>query len=459
MANVGEIFSKFFAYVLLVGDTNQSGHSQRSYEQIRADIAAILEQEKAAAQRQGVPEKEYQDACFAAVAWADETILKNVHWELHNRWKASPLQLEYFQTRNAGEEFFERLERLGPDQNRVREIYYVALGLGFTGRYFLGLEDELKLTQIRHEEAKHLPLLVEDVQDIDRLTPQPYEVPPPDGKPISRTATHLLVKLGILSLVVVPLLLLVAYKLWQHPSRVIPVPPAPPLPSLTEAEIRRQLGEQPCARIDIGLVGSTVNLGGRVASDEQGASIQAIVQRISGVSQVHETLQIIPRPFCEVLDVLEPFRQRSQVQGFDLPMILNKAGSFPTYEAGDNLLIDMTTPWAFDSYVYVDYYTVDGHVAHLLPNPVEVRHDFAPNSHYTVGKPGAAQRLEWKIQPPFGLELVSIIASKTPLFSSPRYDPEATDTYLTELRRVLPKDAARADVAVTFQFITTRDRQ
>jgi hypothetical protein len=140
-------------------------------------------------------------------------------------------------------------------------------------------------------------------------------------------------------------------------------------------------------------------------------------------------------------------------------MSLNKQGSPPLYVAGESLTIDVTTPAKFQSYVYVDYYTADGQVGHLFPNAVEPRHVFAPNSVYTVGKPGDPQRVAWKIEPPFGLELVSVIASKTPLFQNPRYDPEQTQAYLEALRRGLPKDAADADIAATFGFITTRDRQ
>jgi type IV/VI secretion system ImpK/VasF family protein len=459
MANTGEIFARFFAYILFLEDGKDSGGPQRSYEQIRSDIAALLEQQKAAALRQGMPEQDYQNACFAAIAWADETLLKRPTWEHHNRWKAAPLQLEYFQTRNAGEEVFERLERLPPEQKDVREIYYLALGLGFTGRYFLGLEDELKLTQIRTEQAKHLPLLAENLTDIDKLTPQPYDVIPPDGKPIGRPATHLLAKIGILVLVVVPLLLLLAYKLWESPAPVPQLPLPAPTPLLTEADIRQAIGDQACARVDIALQGNVVTLGGRVADDAQRLGIRDAVQRLPGVGRVTETFQLLPPPFCQVLDVLEPLRQRGEAEGVTLQMALNQPGTLPVYVAGDNLIIDITTPASFDSYIYVDFYTTEGDVGHLLPNPVETRHHFTPGSTYTVGKPGDPQRLEWKIQPPFGLELVAVMASKTPLFPATRYDPERIEAYLTALRQALANQSTTAEVATTFQFITTRERR
>jgi type IV/VI secretion system ImpK/VasF family protein len=454
MANVAELFSRFFAYILLLEEAIQQGQPQRPYEQIRREIAALLDQQQAAAKRLGMSDRDYQDACFAAVAWADEILLKQTTWEHHSRWNAAPLQLEYFQTRNAGEELFERLERLRPEQKDLREIYFVALGLGFTGRYFLGLEDELKLTQIRHEQAKQLALAVDEVQDLDKLTPQPYTVTPPAGAPMAPSLLHRLVKISLLLVVVVPLAVFLAYKLWQTPSPVV----TPPEPVLTVADIERHIGVQSCARVSVGLRAGLVELGGRVADEAQRTEVRSIVQRIQGVKQVNDTLQVIPKPFCQVLDLLEPYQRRGEEQRFGLAATLNKPGEHPIYLAGDNLIIDIKAPSAFDSYLYVDFYTLKGEVAHLFPNPVESRHFLPSNGAYTVGKMGDPQRLEWKIQPPYGLELVTVIASKTPLFDRPRYDVETVDSYLNELRRALPKDLARADVAATVVFITTRNR-
>src|SRR5262249_24435029 len=140
MTQLPTLFADLFAYVLLFEQTHLQGEFQPSYEQVRHDIAALIQQEKAAAKRQGMLDKDAEDACFAVVAWADETILKHTTWKSHNEWNRHPLQLEYYQTRNAVEEFFERLENLGAAQQAVREVYYLCLGLGFSGQYFLGLE-------------------------------------------------------------------------------------------------------------------------------------------------------------------------------------------------------------------------------------------------------------------------------------------------------------------------------
>jgi type IV/VI secretion system ImpK/VasF family protein len=451
MANVTELFAKFFAYVLLFEESAQQGRVQHSYEQVRSDIAALLEEQKAAARRQGMPDREYQDACFAAVAWADETILKQTSWEHLNRWKAAPLQLEYFQMRNAGEELFDRLERLRPDQNEVREVYYLALGLGFTGRYFLGAEDERQLAHIRDEEVKRLARPPEDVQSIDKLTPQPYEVTPPSGRPITREPTHFLLKVGLALVVIVPLLFYLASRLWD--TSFVSAPP------LTAEEIWSQLRQYACARItSIDVHGGIVTLGGRVASEAQRAELRADVQRIDRVKQVNDTLQIIPAPFCDVVELLEPFQKHTIEQQLGLVANLNQAGQPPTYLRDDNLIVAIQAPSKFGSYLYVDYYTADGQVAHLFPNANEPARVFKATSTYTIGQPGDPRRLEWKVQPPFGLELVTVIASGTPLLGLARGLVEPAQSYIDALRRGLPGDVTQAQVAATFSFIKTQDR-
>src|SRR5215813_3389050 len=283
MAQVRELFSDLFAYVLLFEQTHLQGEFQPSYEQVRRDIAALLEQQKAAAKRQGMLEQDYHDACFAVVAWADETILRHLTWKHHNQWNTFQLQLEYYDTRNAGEEFFERLDRLRAEQKEVREVYYLCLGLGFSGRYFLGLEDELKLNQIRHDQAQHLTLPVEDVQDIDKITAQPYQVSPPVGKPITRPLTHLLLIAGLALLVLVPLVLLLTYGLRSStpPVGEMKLDKAMPDKAELEEKVKQWLDTHPeslqCAKVFVTSADAqtgVVNLAGRVVSPTQSAAVR-----------------------------------------------------------------------------------------------------------------------------------------------------------------------------------------
>ena len=95
---------------------------------------------------------------------------------------------------------------------------------------------------------------------------------------------------------------------------------------------------------------------------------------------------MIPWPFCEVLDLLEPFKKRNEEQAFGLTARLNKPGDPPLYYQNENFIVEVKTPAKFESYVYVDYYSTDETVGHLFPNAKETSNRLGPNRSYTVGQ-------------------------------------------------------------------------
>jgi hypothetical protein len=228
-----------------------------------------------------------------------------------------------------------------------------------------------------------------------------------------------------------------------------------------EASVRQGLAAHPhileCAAVSVDAVqdqAGIVTLGGRVVHEGQRTEIRSSVQSIVGVTEVKDTFRIIPRPFCEVLDILEPLYKQAADQGRGLVTQLNTPGDNPVYFGGESLIISGQTPPTFPGYVYVDYYTTDQMVAHLFPeqNPGP---SLEPNTTFTVGQP-KEHPAAWIIQPPFGLELVTVIASKVPLFTVPRNGSEPAGAYINELRQALSPRRAQADVAATYYIIITR---
>jgi type VI secretion system protein ImpK len=469
MAQVSDLFFDLFAYVLLFEQMSLQGGFQPSYDQVRTDITGLLQKQEAEAKRQGLSEQDYREARFAVVAWVDETILQYGGWEHHAQWGAHPLQLEYYQTRNAGEEVFEHLRQLRSEQEAVRDIYYMCLGLGFSGRYALGVEDERTLNHIRHEQAQKLSVAVEEPPDIRYLSPQVYEVTPPPIRPIRVPTTRHLPKIGIALLIALPLLALLVY--WfvdlspylpdLPPSIVKPKSkeslPASPESALSMEMLRQWLADHPdaltCARVSVDAVEAqtgTVTLGGRVTDETQRDGILNGIREIKGVNQVEETWEMVPRPFCEVLELLEPLKAHADEQAFGLDMQLGKTDVRPVYQQGEQLVIEIRTPKAFASHVYVDYYASDASVGHLFPNPQQDQNAFDPDHTLTIGNGEGQQVL--LIAPPPGLELITVIASKTPLFESSRFEPESAEAYISVLRQALDQQP-KSDVAATFNFL------
>lgn len=106
-----------------------------SHDEVRADYDELFVEGRDMALYGGFSNEEYDNASFAVCAWVDETILLS-RWPGKNDWAASPLQRKQFNTMNAGEEFFERLNALPADDYAVREVFAVCMSLGFTGKYY-----------------------------------------------------------------------------------------------------------------------------------------------------------------------------------------------------------------------------------------------------------------------------------------------------------------------------------
>jgi hypothetical protein len=245
--------------------------------------------------------------------------------------------------------------------------------------------------------------------------------------------------------------------------RFLSLPRTPPCPSVSEieAQLRQDPAMLQCANISVEVDRCVVKLQGRIESDENRLRLRSVVQNIRGITYVNDALmRIVEAPFCEVLDILEPVQKHAETHDFGLKArLVNKEGKkSPVYVQGENLILEVTTPTQFESFVYVDYYSTDGQVQHLFPNIKEALNMLPPRSVYTVGQPDD-KHMKWTPLPPFGRELITVIATKQPLVftpKAPRYDPESARSYLDQLHQAIPRDLSQAEIAATFYPIETR---
>ena len=102
------------------------------HERLRGFVDAMLRE----ASRAGVSSEDANDAAYAIVALADEIAMARSE-AVRQFWASNQLQLHYFQENVAGEAFFTRLAglRRDPRKRELLEVYYLALLLGFQGRY------------------------------------------------------------------------------------------------------------------------------------------------------------------------------------------------------------------------------------------------------------------------------------------------------------------------------------
>ncbi|MBW1834922.1 MAG: DotU family type IV/VI secretion system protein, partial [Deltaproteobacteria bacterium] len=127
---------------------------QPPFDQVKADIQRLISKSQESLNNGSFSQEDYDLARFAIFAWIDEAIL-NSSWKEKHLWQGEQLQRFYYQTADAGEIFFERLNTLGPHQRDVREVYYLCLAIGFMGRY-CHEGDEYLLEQLKTSNLKLL---------------------------------------------------------------------------------------------------------------------------------------------------------------------------------------------------------------------------------------------------------------------------------------------------------------
>ncbi len=459
MAAIQELFAPLYAYVLSFKHTDGRSAEAPSYDQVVQDLGALLAAQEQAAQQADLGEA-YEEARFAFLTWADEVIQRECQaWSGHQKWTAEPLQKRYLRMTNAGDIVSQTLETIGrlgttsataasplpsrnlaklPDGPRqdVYAIYYFMLGLGFTGRYFRPT-DAATLTALRHNVAQNLRPSVTPLREMSTFFGrQPYhaEAPPPLQ---IRLAWRLLGGAGLIAALVLLSGLALAWLLRSTP------------PTLAES-IKDHLE---CAAVTTVQRDGLLILEGRVMSQERKDNILAIVKKREGVERVRDAMTVIPKPFCQALEVVEPFKKRTEEQAVGLNMQLPTIRSavspsmpWPSFKKKDPLQIRVNAPTAFPSYVYVDYYIADGHVGRL----------FTPST--PVGPQQVVDIKDFEIETPFGLELLVVMATKEPGKIPPLpMAPLSVAEYLPNLRQALqqiPPDK----VAVTFRLIFTQEQ-
>lgn len=177
-----EYFAPLFAYGLLIDEQAASQNlPEDELPSVHARALALVEQSRGTAFARGRALAEVELAAFAVTAWFDEVVGRHGGW----RGPAIPLQLTLFRTSGAATEFFDQLGRLGSGEDEVREVFSMALLLGFCGQYYYEQGDTGELGRIKAlycPASTAAPAVLQTLQR-ESVTPQPYMVP---GSPVLR---------------------------------------------------------------------------------------------------------------------------------------------------------------------------------------------------------------------------------------------------------------------------------
>lgn len=180
-----ECYAPLFSYGLLIDEQAATADGPGDLATVQTRARAITDDARGRALAAGKPLTDVEMAGFAAVAWFDEVILRQDAW----KHLASPLQLDLFGTASAASEFFDHLAHLPPSAEEVREVFCMALTLGYVGQYYYEQDDSGELGRIKAlycRPSVTAPVVLQTLQR-EPITPQPYLAPgsPPLRLPAS----------------------------------------------------------------------------------------------------------------------------------------------------------------------------------------------------------------------------------------------------------------------------------
>lgn len=242
-------------------------------------------------------------------------------------------------------------------------------------------------------------------------------------------------------------------------ERTAAAPEASSLPS-TE-EVNALLGTIDCSVMQASVRDGALAVDGYVAGGKAMARTAEILDRIGGVTnQVRE----IPAVFCETIELYAPYIRANHDAG--LGARIGTPRGDDVFADGENLIVDATAP-SFLSWLYVDYFGHEGSVVHLLPSVEDDENRVEPRVQIQLGGDGGMK--VWQIAPPYGTEMIVLLAASKPVFDIATPEQWAAweggdeaGSYREKLRKRL--DALRgasegAKIAADLVVVTTREKR
>lgn len=442
MAELVDFFSEVISLALDLDERlGKSPETVAPCPEVQQQFLQSLQNAKRKAEKAGKRGSDIDEASFAVVAWIDEQIARYADW-----WAgATPLQKTLFSTNNAGNEFFTHLSQLTAQQDEVREVYYLCLCLGFVGQYYYETGKNTDLSRISDNSERQLPHPPANVHLLaqEHITPQPYLSQDPSVPRVPGNWDQIIFRSALALAILLPIGGLL-YFLFSRPA---PVP--------LEPQIQTALKEFSCASLNFNLMpNGQIDLTGRVAQQTDLAQLQQRIASIKGVTSVHmNKVTVLIWPFCEVVDLLDPYKRDNEQKTAGLRIA--PSGHSNQYTQGEYLVLDLNAPDR-DGYVYADYFTRDGYVVHLVPNGLDSGNSLSAGQKLTIGDPSLPNKRNWKVQPPLGQEMVTIVSSVHPLFNQPRPETESATAYVPALKQAIANETSQGKLLAHYSFIESR---
>ncbi len=135
MDRIDELTADCFNFLIQLRRTDPN--AQTSPDSVQQRMRSLIENMQRRGLELNLSREDILEITYAIVALADQIGSYYGSQNLRQFWVSRPLELALFQSNQAGEVFFQRLEALRQDPRRVEvvRVYYLCLVLGFQGKY------------------------------------------------------------------------------------------------------------------------------------------------------------------------------------------------------------------------------------------------------------------------------------------------------------------------------------
>lgn len=135
MDRIDELTADCFNFLIQLRRTDPN--AQPAPESVQQRMRSLIENMQRRGLDLNLSREDILEITYAIVALADQIGSYYGSQNLRQFWVSRPLELALFQSNQAGEVFFQRLEALRQDPRRVEvvRVYYLCLVLGFQGKY------------------------------------------------------------------------------------------------------------------------------------------------------------------------------------------------------------------------------------------------------------------------------------------------------------------------------------
>ena len=218
-----------------------------------------------------------------------------------------------------------------------------------------------------------------------------------------------------------------------------------------QANVENILNSYACAAMLPIVNGGKIEVHGYLNQTTAVDELTRRLNAIPGVESVTTNLVGLTDTMCDTVELYRRYWVANQENKYGTSIKPgNQTGEF---RGGEPLVVDLTTP-PYSSFVNIDYYSMDGHVVHMLPSPRAEANQAPANYSATLGDLN-----QWIVSEPFGKEMVVILTTPVPLFKEMRKEYETTEDYLAALKdRLAGIDAQSVEQNIAADFVLIKTR-